>query len=118
MYYAHWGGFNDPQSGILSYKWGIGTIPGVDNIMPFASVGQRTDASISGVTLRDGMAVYVTIIVCNHAFLCVQQSSDGVIVDGSPPVVVRVAFPFCLFYFHGIPESSCSNGFPMHPVFK
>jgi len=85
---AHWGSFNDPQSGITSYEWGVGTAPGLDDLVSFANVGQRTAASAGGLSMYVGLKVFVTVEACNHAHLCVQLSSDGVIIDSSPPVVV------------------------------
>lgn len=86
---GHWGNFADAQSNISGYTWGLGTAPGLDNIFSFVELGQRTSFMASGLQLQDGMVVYSTLIACNHAHLCVTVSSDGVLVDGSPPVLVR-----------------------------
>ena len=92
---AHWGGFVDAQSGISLYRWGAGTSPGLDNVVPFADAGLATVAWLGGLSLHDGLVVYVTVVACNHADQCVTVSSDGIVVDGSAPVVVRILFcPF------------------------
>ena len=33
---------------------------------------------------------YVTVIACNYAGLCTAKSSDGVLVDRTPPVIIYV----------------------------
>jgi len=88
---GHWGRYGDPQSGISGYRWGLGTAPGLDNVFAFTELGLRTAAQATGLKLEDGMVVYSTLITCNHAGLCLTTSSDGVLVDGSPPVPVRHA---------------------------
>ena len=38
------------------------------------------------VTLEHGVTYYTTVEACNGAGLCVTVTSDGIIVDTSPPV--------------------------------
>ena len=52
-------------------------------------VGAVATASGMAAMLHDEMTVYVTVEACNNAGLCVQRFSDGFMVDGSVPVVVR-----------------------------
>ena len=41
---------------------------------------------LSDVTLEHGVTYYTTVEACNGAGLCVTVTSDGIIVDTSPPV--------------------------------
>ena len=44
------------------------------------------DIHLSDVTLEHGVTYYTTVEACNGAGLCVTVTSDGIIVDTSPPV--------------------------------
>ncbi|XP_035696851.1 uncharacterized protein LOC118430248 [Branchiostoma floridae] len=48
-------------------------------------VGLLTDVSASHLGLVPGKKYYVTVTACNAADLCTSVSSDGVIIDNSPP---------------------------------
>ena len=113
---ANWGGFSDPQSNISSYVWGAGTEPGLDNVVAFANVGLATTATTIGLTMHDGLVVYVTLIVCNHANLCVETYSDGVMVDGSAPVpgVVKDGLAGVDLVFSAMPSTFALNWFGFH----
>lgn len=86
--WANWGSFSDPQSGLGSYAWAAGTAPGRDDVTPFINVGLRTQGTANGLSLHDGMMVFITVLACNQADLCTTVSSDGIMIDGSPPVAV------------------------------
>ncbi|KAI8485722.1 hypothetical protein Bbelb_365560, partial [Branchiostoma belcheri] len=98
--HAHWDGFHDPHTAIISYSWSVGTCPKCSNILQPQNVGiltgvghcsVRTDeASVDGLTLFPGKTYYVTVTACNAADLCTSVTSDGVIPDTSPPVAGRV----------------------------
>ncbi|KAI8507103.1 hypothetical protein Bbelb_155420, partial [Branchiostoma belcheri] len=88
--HAHWGGFHDPHTSIISYSWSVGTCPKCSNILQPQNVGIVTEASVDGLTLFPGKTYYVTVTACNAADLCTSVTSDGVIPDTSPPVSGRV----------------------------
>ncbi|XP_078616241.1 uncharacterized protein LOC144884661 [Branchiostoma floridae x Branchiostoma japonicum] len=82
---ARWEGFHDAHTAILGYDWSVGTCPGCDDVMEAEHVGLLTDVSASHLGLVPGKKYYVTITACNAADLCTPVSSDGVIIDNSPP---------------------------------
>ncbi|XP_053381645.1 uncharacterized protein LOC123528459 [Mercenaria mercenaria] len=88
---GHWYGFVDQQSGIKYYRTCLGTKPYMDNIEKMVNVGLRTDILWNG-TYHSGTRYYITVEACNTAGLCRVLSSDGLILDNSPPIhgIVRV----------------------------
>ncbi|MBI2930505.1 MAG: hypothetical protein HYY16_02545, partial [Planctomycetes bacterium] len=82
---ANWSGFSDPESGIASYEWAVGTAPGATDVQAFVSVGASTSASNSSLTLTSGTTYTVTVRAINGAGLSTTASSDGVRVDDTPP---------------------------------
>ena len=45
-----------------------------------------TEATRGGLSLKDGETYYGTIRACNLAGLCITVTSNGAIIDGSPPI--------------------------------
>lgn len=83
---ANWSGFSDPESGIASYEWAIGTSPGGTNIQPFTAVGLATSASNSSLTIQGGTTVYyVAVRATNGVGLTAIGLSNGVKRDLSAP---------------------------------
>ena len=72
--------FRDLESGIVDYKWGIGTSPNTTDVQPLVSVG----AAISGINrdllgvLMHNVTYYVTVVATNGARLTASATSDGV----------------------------------------
>ncbi|XP_064643830.1 uncharacterized protein LOC135497820 [Lineus longissimus] len=87
--WAHWDGFTDPHSGVVSYSWSVGTCVGCGDVLRDHPLGANTDAvtTDSEVTPRPGQIYYVTVTACNAVGLCTSASSDGVLIDNTPPVV-------------------------------
>ncbi|XP_064643194.1 uncharacterized protein LOC135497317 isoform X2 [Lineus longissimus] len=85
--WAHWE-FSDPHSGIVSYSWSVGSCAGCGDVFKDHPVGTNTDAVADkfGVALRQGLTYYVTVTACNGVGLCSSASSDGVLIDSSPPI--------------------------------
>jgi len=83
---GNWDGFVDAQSGIERYRWCVGTNPSECDVVPISDVGLKTSASATGLHLYDGMVLTVTVEACNHAGLCARKTSDGFVVDGTPPI--------------------------------
>eukprot|EP00058_Branchiostoma_floridae_P022359 XP_002607849.1 hypothetical protein BRAFLDRAFT_117284 [Branchiostoma floridae] len=88
--HAHWDGFYDPHSAIVSYTWSVGVCAGCSDILAPQNVGLLQAASVDALQLTPGETYYVTVTACNAADLCTTVSSDGVIPDDSPPVAGRV----------------------------
>ncbi|XP_038050879.1 uncharacterized protein LOC119724031 [Patiria miniata] len=87
---ASWEGFHDPHGAIVGYFWRAGTCPGCSDVVPEQHVGMDTGVLAESLNLVPGLTYYVTVTACNAANLCTSVSSDGVIVDDSPPVPGRV----------------------------
>ncbi|XP_078682372.1 uncharacterized protein LOC144916849 [Branchiostoma floridae x Branchiostoma belcheri] len=81
-----WEGFHDPHTVLLGYSWSVGTCPGCDDVMEAEDVGLLQEASAEYLSLASGKRYYVTVTACNVADLCTSVSSDGVVIDNSPPV--------------------------------
>ena len=82
---AEWEGFADTESGIQYYEYGISRgRGGVMDIFPFKIAGLKTSATVSGLSLSDDV-YYVTVCAVNNADLRNCLSSDGVLIDFSPP---------------------------------
>ena len=83
---AHWKqAFADTESGLSEYHVGLGTKPGLADIMAFNSVGLQTNVTLTGLLLESGQRYFVTVVGCNRVGLCVNASSNGAIVDFFPP---------------------------------
>ncbi|CAH1258773.1 Hypp2075 [Branchiostoma lanceolatum] len=85
-----WEGFHDPHTALVGYSWSIGTCPGCDDVMEAEDVGLLQEASVEHLSLVSGKRYYVTVVACNAADLCSSATSDGVIIDNSPPVAGTV----------------------------
>ncbi|XP_033124572.1 uncharacterized protein LOC117122905, partial [Anneissia japonica] len=84
--FVNWGGFVDRGTQIISYSWKIGLCPGCDDVMEEQHVGVATDAMADYLDLIAGFTYYPTVTACDAVDLCTEVTSDGVLVDNSPPV--------------------------------
>ena len=83
---AHWEqAFADAESGLVEYRVGLGTKPGLTDIQGLKSVGSQTNATISGLFLTSGQRYFVAVIGCNGVGMCINGSSNGAVVDFVPP---------------------------------
>jgi len=87
---TNWSGFADAESGIVLYEWAIGTAAGGTEVQPFTGVDTATSATSTGLSLATGTLYYVTVRATNGAGLRTAAASDGVLVDGTPPVAGTV----------------------------
>ena len=72
--------FHDTESGIVEYRWAIGTAPNITDIQGFYSVGSQTQArndSLLGL-IEHNVTYYVTVEAVNGAGLSTVAVSDGV----------------------------------------
>ena len=95
--WAHWRGFKDPAFGISRYDWCIRDLPpnasGLEAcIWPFMEVHHlKTKAKrLHNLTLSHGKKYYVTVKAENARGDTVMSSSDGVIIDRTPPVAKSI----------------------------
>ncbi|XP_033637440.1 uncharacterized protein LOC117298344 isoform X1 [Asterias rubens] len=87
---AFWEGFHDPHSALMGYSWKAGTCKGCTDIIPEQNIGMDTECTADNLNLVPGLTYYVTVTACNAADLCTSVTSDGVLIDDSPPLVGRV----------------------------
>jgi hypothetical protein len=73
---ATWKDFQDPEGGIISYEWAIGSTPGASNLRGFLLAG-NTGATATGLNLAKGSTVYVTVRAYNKAGLSSSAVSPG-----------------------------------------
>ena len=84
---ARWLDFRDDESNIAHYFWCVGSKPLRDNILPCENATNRLNRTLKGLSLQHNDKYYVTVLACNYAGLCTAVSSDGVLVDTTPPVL-------------------------------
>ncbi|MDI3479978.1 MAG: hypothetical protein PWQ14_1124, partial [Rikenellaceae bacterium] len=76
---AQWGQAYDPNSGIRNYEVCIGTMPGLDNIVPWTNVGTNNFYSFNPTSLINENYYYLTVKSINNAGLSINTFSDGFI---------------------------------------
>ncbi|CAG2242538.1 unnamed protein product [Mytilus edulis] len=88
---ATWQGFNDPQSGLDKYSVRIGTVAGRNDILSDRD-GPLTDIIVfPNITteIPTKTRIYITVRAYNKAGLYSEATSNGFIVDDTPPVFIR-----------------------------
>lgn len=92
---ATWSNFTETETEITSYELAFGTFPGKDNIQEFINVGLVTTAASSKLKvaeLSSGQRYYATVIAYNILGMpSTKVSSDGVLVDFTPPAFAVTA---------------------------
>lgn len=77
---------SDPESGIASYRYCIGTTPGANDVADWLDVGAATQHTRTGLSLAGGQVYYISVVAINGAGASsVALSSDGIKVDVTPP---------------------------------
>ncbi|XP_046568758.1 uncharacterized protein LOC124277142 [Haliotis rubra] len=89
MICAQWVDFYDPESGIDSYLWGVGTTAGADDILPFTNFTHQVKSWCNVTTLHHNTTYYSTVVAFNGAINQkeIQATSNGVLVDITPPLL-------------------------------
>ena len=87
---AVWSPFEDHESGISEYRWGLGTMPDDVSIVTFTSTGKETTGRARNVTLSHGVRYYVTVEATNGAGMKTHGWSSGFTVDVTPPEITEV----------------------------
>ncbi|XP_076113981.1 uncharacterized protein LOC143082265 [Mytilus galloprovincialis] len=82
---AYWEGFHDPHSTIKSYYVSIGTCPECEDLLVNQDIGITYNYTLCHMHLGSGIRYYTTITACNTADMCTSVTSDGVVIDNSPP---------------------------------
>ena len=98
---AIWSPFEDHESGISEYRWGLGTMPDDVSIVKFTSTGKDTTGRARNVTLSHGVRYYVTVEATNGAGMTSHGWSSGFTVDVTPPEITEVNKALKIMYlFH------------------
>ena len=84
---ARWLDFRDNESDIALYFWCVGSKPLHDDMMLCENATSSTNRTLKGVSLQHNDKYYATVVACNYAGLCTAKSSDGVLVDTTPPIL-------------------------------
>ncbi|XP_071088930.1 uncharacterized protein [Haliotis cracherodii] len=88
---AYWEGFDDPHSSVATYRVKVGTCTGCGDKLEEIEFGNTKNISLQHLLLSPGVKYFTTVTACNTAGLCSSSStSDGVILDSSPPVTGTV----------------------------
>ncbi|ESO88673.1 hypothetical protein LOTGIDRAFT_165459 [Lottia gigantea] len=88
-----WYGFKDSESSIEKYEWRVGTSKGGSEILkpetlPVIEIIYRSNLPLLQ-HLPVGIPIYITVTAYNKAGLSSQSTSDGFIIDTTPPTVAK-----------------------------
>ena len=87
---ASWGNYTEKETKIVSYQLAFGSIPGAQDIQEFTNVGlvnTFTSSRLKVSELTNGHRYYATVIAFNVLGIPSSiVSSDGVLVDFTPPI--------------------------------
>ncbi|KAK7493722.1 hypothetical protein BaRGS_00015051, partial [Batillaria attramentaria] len=78
--------FSDVDSGIVRYEVWAGTSPSACDLLKPVNVGLNTSFPIPTANLEHGTRYYVTVRATNGVGLMTTATSDGFIIDVTPPV--------------------------------
>ena len=85
-----WSSFTDHESGIVGYRWGLGTSPGADDVIGLTYVGNRLTATAENVSLTSGSQYFVTVEATNGVGMTSEAWSNGFTVDITSPELKEV----------------------------
>jgi len=88
--YAQWDAFYD-LSGVLGYRIAAGTNPLSTNIHDWIDVGLSLRAGFEGLHLVYGQRYFVTVEARDVVGNKIQVSTNGVVVDNLPPIILYAA---------------------------
>lgn len=80
----------------FSFRWGIGTKPGLDNVMTFRNFPHTTIHSCAEITLKHNTKYYSTLIVFNAALNSKDSNSSS---NGGELYIIYLAYYKYLFLF-------------------
>ncbi|XP_071954211.1 uncharacterized protein [Antedon mediterranea] len=87
---AHWWGFNDPHSGLSNFEWWAGTTPGGSDILDVRTHHLSESAFTTlNFDLPLNTKIFVTVKAYNKVGLSAKRTSDGFIVDVTPPKIIK-----------------------------
>ncbi|KAJ7365974.1 hypothetical protein OS493_002715 [Desmophyllum pertusum] len=91
MIAANWNGFTDGNkgSGIVEYKYKI-TDENGSTILNWTSAGNATTITLNGFPLKNNTKYFVIVNAIDAVGLSTNVTSDGVLVDTSPPLTATI----------------------------
>ncbi|MCL5103324.1 MAG: PQQ-binding-like beta-propeller repeat protein [Armatimonadetes bacterium] len=82
---AQWSS-EDPETGVVGFKYSIGTSPGAADLVPWTDVALATNIERNDLTLQQGGTYYINVRATNGVGLVSEVgSSDGITVDNTAP---------------------------------
>lgn len=85
---AKWFGVHDAHSSIARYEWCVGTTPGIGDLVPWIDTFTEQMAVKTGLSnLPSTIRIYTSVRAYNKAGLWSVTSSDGFVVDTTPPII-------------------------------
>lgn len=89
---AHWSGFHDPESSIQHFTISAGVWPGDDSLLPSTILPPTLSSTIHTISppLSPNQTVYTTLVAHSNAGLSTTATSDGVLIDDTPPYLANV----------------------------
>lgn len=79
-------GVEDALSGVRTYWWAIGTVPGGEQLQAYTSTGPNAGGTSQELSVADGEEVHVTVVTWNHAGRELVVHSGPYLVDLTPPI--------------------------------
>lgn len=83
---ANWSPFTDSNGRITLYEMCVGTEQEKCDVSDFVSLGIALNGSIHGLSLNHTRRYFVTVRATNEAGYSTMATSNGVLVDSTPPV--------------------------------
>ncbi|KAL8561571.1 hypothetical protein ACOMHN_024807 [Nucella lapillus] len=83
---AFWSGFSTPLNPVTSYRVSLGTCAGCVDVIADFDIGLAQEVTWNHAPLRHDIRYYTTVTACNAVGKCNQATSDGVMIDVTPPV--------------------------------
>ncbi|XP_065839867.1 uncharacterized protein [Oscarella lobularis] len=84
-FWSHWSEFVDEESGVVSYRWLIGTNPEGCQVLIATAVAENRTVFCPSCHFIPGVQYFVTVEGTNGAGLKSTASSDGLVVDLTAP---------------------------------
>ena len=77
----------DEESGVIDYRWAVGSVPGGEQYQNFRSAGQQTSCESRVQYLPHASDIYVTVVAWNGAGVERLFISERHVADHTPPAI-------------------------------
>ena len=78
--------FSDTLTAVNQYFWNLISREGVRMLLPGKITGLQDHATCIDIQMKDGESYTALVTACNTAGMCLQRTSDPILVDSSPPI--------------------------------